>query len=194
MRVGNWTVGEKVCLAHQLRIPVSLEGENTCVVLVRFMSLAHTPDLAGSLVLHIPCLASGVDQIWMTCGKSTNNKSGETTCFSLSWVQTNLSCGANPSCGALFVSWMKAVSCCQYSWQHLDILHLKTKKELRLKFHERKERACDILGMVLLILKATLSSEKIAEIATVSEVREHHVALRRTWKSSIAHTFPMTGT
>ena len=137
MRVVIWTVGVRVCLAHLVHIPTSLEGENTCVVLVRFMFLAHTPDLAGSLVLHIPCLAKGVDQIWMTCGESTNSKSRETTCF--------------PCIGCKRTSLSE-----EQSRRGPPVMVRRS--------YESKERAWYILGIVLQIWKATFSSQKIVEM------------------------------
>ena len=75
-RVVTWTVGVTTC-----KFQFAWRVKHTRVVLVMFMFLAHTPDLPGSIVLLISRLASGVDQILMTCGKSTDSKSGETTCL-----------------------------------------------------------------------------------------------------------------
>ena len=108
MRVVTWTVGVTTCKFQQV-----WRVKNTHVVLVMFMFLAHTPDLAGSLVLHIPCLAKGVDHFWRTCGESTDSKSRETTCFLCIVCKRTSLCEEQSRrdrlswCGGLFVSWVR---------------------------------------------------------------------------------------
>ena len=82
-------------------------------------------------------LASGVDQILVTCGKSTNSKSRETTCFlCLGCRQTSLS---------------------EEQSRRGPLVMVR-------RSYESKERAWYILGIVLQICKATLSSQKIADL------------------------------
>ena len=127
---------------------ISLEGEeHMCRVGQVHVSRVQARPCWPTLSPH-SMLASGVDQIWMTCGKSTNSKSREMTCFlCLGCRQPSLS-EEQSRRGPLVMVRMS---------------------------YESKERSWYILGIVLQIWKATFSSQKIVEMCHSYGNEGHHV-------------------